>query len=160
MDNKTFQLLFVGVSLGFPQVHVSPKLPLAQAKLESANWKSPNWLNNNNMFGMTVPQLRSTTATNKTSVGKYAHYDNVLDGVTDYFRFLDQLGIYDDAALEKKLRGNYATDPQYFLKVSNIVTQLTTAGEYLDTKLIYAGASVAALALGYGAVKAVQSLTS
>ena len=150
MDANKFQVLFYAVALAFPAVQTSAHFPLAQAKLESGNWTSHNYEVNNNMFGMTVPQVRKTTATNTNEVGAYAHYSNVLDGMTDYLHFLNDLGLTDDAKLSTYLKTKYAKDPAYYGKVSSIADQLTAAHVYIDRKVIYAGALATAVATALG----------
>jgi flagellum-specific peptidoglycan hydrolase FlgJ len=159
MDNRTFQFMYYAVSLGFPAVHVSSRVPLAQAKIESGNWSSPAFLNRNNMFGMTVPSARSTTATNKATPGVAAIYANVLDGITDYFKFLNEVGLHTEAALLARINaGKYAADKAYPGKVAQLVAQLDASGELLSPEMVYGGAALLTAATGLGVREIVKRL--
>jgi flagellum-specific peptidoglycan hydrolase FlgJ len=149
MDSKTFQLMYYAVSLAFPSVHVSSAVPLAQAKIESGNFTSHAFLENNNFCGMTVPSVRSTTAVNADKPGAAAIYANPLDCMRDYFKFLDELGLHDDAALLARINaGKYATDKAYPGKVAQMVKQLAASGELLSAEMVYGAGAVATAAVG------------
>jgi hypothetical protein len=56
---------------------------LAQAILETGWFKSKNFMNNNNLFGMRQPHTRMTTS--DTAYDGYAHYTNWQQSVIDYY---------------------------------------------------------------------------
>lgn len=56
---------------------------LAQAILETGWFKSKNFMNNNNLFGMKQPHTRMTTS--DTSYDGYAHYNSWQQSIIDYY---------------------------------------------------------------------------
>ena len=60
-----------------------PEVVFAQAIIESGHFKSPLFINKNNLFGMKVPKKRETTAVNKGNKG-YAKYHSWDSSVDDY----------------------------------------------------------------------------
>lgn len=98
-----------------------PHIVLAQAKLETGNFKSTNFVHANNMFGMKQAKSRANTAT-RTERG-HAYYDTWVESLYDY-------ALYHNAYLNKLrtesqyysyLSQNYAEDPQYVTKLKNII---------------------------------------
>ena len=73
----------VSVGIKFPDV------TLAQAILESANFKSKIAVQNNNLFGMRLPKSRETTAVGQKS--GYARYLSWKDSVRDFKMWQDSL---------------------------------------------------------------------
>lgn len=59
-----------------------PEVILAQAKLESGNFTSRAFREQNNLFGLHVAKQRPTLA--KKGKGKLAHYSSWRDSVVDY----------------------------------------------------------------------------
>lgn len=59
-----------------------PEVILAQAKLESGNFTSRAFREQNNLFGLHVARQRPTLA--KKGRGKLAHYNSWRDSVVDY----------------------------------------------------------------------------
>ena len=59
---------------------------IAQLMNESGNLKSGLCRKNNNLFGMTVPHKRKTTAINKIG---YAKYNNWIESIIDYKYYQD-----------------------------------------------------------------------
>lgn len=97
-----------------------PHIVLAQAKLETGNFTSVNFLQSNNIFGMKQAKSRATTAQG-TEFG-HAYYDNWTESLMDY-------GLYYNAYLNKLrtesqyysyLAQNYAEDPLYVSKLTKI----------------------------------------
>jgi flagellum-specific peptidoglycan hydrolase FlgJ len=151
MNKISFQILFYYYRALHPGCLVTARQPLAQALIESASFTSHVYQTNNNTFGMMAPQARDTTALNRGGKG-YAAYSSPLDGVSDYFYWLTAMGITNDAQLDAFIKsGKYATDKAYYVKVQKKVAELQAAGDYLSSNLIYAGASVAAIATALGA---------
>lgn len=100
-----------------------PHIILAQAKLETGNFKSQSFVNGNNMFGMKQAKSRANTAQG-TEFG-HASYDTWKESLYDY-------ALYYNAYLNKLrtesqyysyLSQNYASDPEYISKLKNIVEQ-------------------------------------
>jgi len=98
-----------------------PHIILAQAKLETGNFKSHSFLNGNNMFGMKQAKSRANTAQG-TEFG-HASYDTWKESLYDY-------ALYYNAYLNKLrtesqyysyLSQNYAEDPEYISKLKNII---------------------------------------
>jgi hypothetical protein len=79
---------------------------LAQAKWESAHFKSKVFQENNNLFGMKLARQRNTTAVGENR--GHAKYDNWQDSVKDYKLWQDSNGMSN---LPKE---------QYISKLSNI----------------------------------------
>lgn len=93
---------------------------IAQSKIETANYSSKVFLENNNLFGMRQSKQRITTSTG-TNLG-HSTYDNWQDSVMDY-------AIYQSMYLNNKsrseylayLRANYAEDKNYVELIEKIV---------------------------------------
>lgn len=60
-----------------------PEIVFAQAILESGHFQSRNCKNNNNLFGMMMPNVRETVAIGKNKTG-YAIYETWTHSVQDY----------------------------------------------------------------------------
>lgn len=98
-----------------------PHIILAQAKLETGNFKSESFVGGNNIFGMKQAKSRANTAQG-TEFG-HAIYDTWKESLYDY-------ALYYNAYLNKLktesqyysyLSQNYATDPEYVNKLKNII---------------------------------------
>ena len=63
----------------------------AQAMHESDIFRSPLYLDNNNMFGMRQPVSRPTTSVGKK--GGYANYNSVEDSAKDYVLYYRNVGL-------------------------------------------------------------------
>lgn len=102
-----------------------PKIALAQAKLESNNYKSFVFKHNKNLFGMTPANLRPTTSIHKSGQ-KYAVYQDYIGSVLDYAMFqssfIKQINSEDD--YYNYLRKYYASDRNYVKKLKFIVDTL------------------------------------
>lgn len=85
---------------------------IAQSKIETGNFKSKVFLENNNLFGMRQARQRITTSTGTNL--NHATYDNWQDSVIDY-------AIYQSTYLKSfnrneyldYLQANYAENPNY-----------------------------------------------
>ena len=101
-----------------------PHIVMAQAKIETGNFTSPIFRENNNLFGMKIATKRPTT--NKGENRGHAYYDNWRESVLDY-AFL-QAQYLSDIKTEKEyleyLRQYYAENPKYveaiILELNNI----------------------------------------
>lgn len=97
-----------------------PDIVYAQAQIESANWTSPVWLENNNMFGMKAAGSRITTCVS-VHMG-YAVYINWRYSVLDYalWQTANARGLTDEQYVDK-LCGIYAEDPLYRGKLMGMI---------------------------------------
>ena len=100
-----------------------PHIVLAQAQIESGNYKSQIFKENHNLFGMKVATKRPTT--NKGQENNHAYYNNWKESVIDYAFYSAQY--LSDIKSEKEyleyLRQNYAEDPNYVDKILNIINK-------------------------------------
>jgi uncharacterized FlgJ-related protein len=98
-----------------------PHIVFAQAKLESGNFKSTIFLENNNLFGMKVARRRPTT--NKGENRGHAYFNSWRECVVDYAFY--QAAYLNEIKTESQylqyLRENYAENPQYYEKVKNLM---------------------------------------
>lgn len=100
-----------------------PDIVYAKSCLESGNFKSDIFLNNNNLFGMRLAKSRPTTAIG--SKDGYAIYERWEDSVFDYI-------IYQSFVLRRVNNKNeyfnaltlsYATDSNYVNKLKQIINE-------------------------------------
>ena len=98
-----------------------PYIILAQAKLESGNFKSNVFLENNNMFGMKEAKLRANLA--KGTNRSHAYYENWQDCVLDYALYYSTYlyKLRTEREYFEYLRQNYAEDPTYIQRLKNII---------------------------------------
>lgn len=93
------------------------KIILCQAKIESADYKSPLFKSNNNLFGMKIPNKRS----NIGSPGRagYQSYLRWQDSATDMLIFIlsHNLDGISDSEYLRYLGKFYAEDPNYVEKI-------------------------------------------
>jgi len=98
-----------------------PHIVYAQARLESGNFKSPIFLENNNLFGMKVARRRPTT--NKGENRGHAYFDSWKECVLDYAFY--QAAYLNDIKTERQylqyLRTNYAEDPGYYTQLLKLM---------------------------------------
>lgn len=96
---------------------------MAQAVLESSNFKSQVFKNNLNCFGMRVAAQRFTFAINSHDYGAYAKYESVEDCILDYkaFQIQNALFITTDSEYFKLLSSIYAQDDNYISKLKQII---------------------------------------
>ena len=93
-----------------------PEVVLRQARIESGNFKSRVFLENNNMFGMKIPNKRPNMVSG-SNMG-YAVYNNWQESVIDYALYQ----VYSGKNLSKEdyikmLNNNYAEDAEYLNKL-------------------------------------------
>lgn len=100
-----------------------PEVVLAQAILETGNFTSVIFLEQNNLFGMKHPRLRDTVSCG--SDRDHAMYDHWLDSVIDYKLWQDyRLPEVESYYAFLKDRG-YAEDVLYFRKLKEIIKQIS-----------------------------------
>lgn len=99
-----------------------PDIVYAQAVLETGNFKSNIFINNNNLFGMRVPGVRSNTVRGK--VNNYAYYKNWKESVVDYALYqASYLRKLDRNQYFNYLDANYAKDVNYSLKLKQVIKE-------------------------------------
>ena len=100
-----------------------PYIVLAQSKLETGNFTSKVFRENNNLFGMREAKQRITTA--KGTENNHAFYHSWYESVLDYSfyqcRYLSN--IQTEEQYFQYLEQSYAEDPTYIIKVKQIVVK-------------------------------------
>lgn len=100
---------------------VYPDIVLAQAKIETGNFTSVIFRENNNLFGMKVARSRPTTAVGKSR--NHAVYETWLLSLIDYKLWQDRM--IHRAPTKRKyleyLSRNYAEDKTYVRKIKNLL---------------------------------------
>jgi hypothetical protein len=98
-----------------------PHIVFAQAQLESGNFKSNIFLENNNLFGMKVAKRRPTT--NKGENRGHAYFNSWKECVVDYAFY--QAAYLHDLKNEQDylqyLKSNYAEDPNYYQRLAELL---------------------------------------
>lgn len=107
------QLVKIGVAY--------PDVVLAQAKIETGNFTSKIFRENNNMFGMKLPYRRQTTAVGENR--NHAKYTDWIQSIKDYKLWQDQMihRAPTKRAYLAYLRRNYAEDKNYIKKIKQII---------------------------------------
>ena len=98
-----------------------PHIILAQATIESGNFKSDVFKENNNMFGMKEAFQRTNLA--KGTNRGHAYYESWQEGVYDYALYYATYlySIKSEEEYYDYLRQNYAGDPTYVMRLKEIV---------------------------------------
>jgi hypothetical protein len=98
-----------------------PHIVLAQAKLESNNFRSYLFKENNNMFGMKLASSRLTLA--KGSEHGYAAYENWTESLMDYALYYSSYlkNVRTEREYYQFLSKFYAEDITYVEKVQNLI---------------------------------------
>jgi len=98
-----------------------PHIVLAQAKLESGNFKSKIFKQNNNMFGMRKARQRITSAQSEKNT--YAFYRDWVDCVYDYCMYQSSVlcNVTNEDEYFAKLSARYAEDSTYVSKLKDII---------------------------------------
>jgi hypothetical protein len=100
-----------------------PHIVYAQARLESGNFKSTIFLENNNLFGMKVARRRPTT--NKGENRGHAYFNSWRECVVDYAFY--QAAYLNEIKTESQylqyLKENYAENPQYYDRVKELMSK-------------------------------------
>jgi hypothetical protein len=92
-----------------------PDIVMAQAIIESGNFKSNIFKENNNLFGMKMPEYRKTTAIG-TNRG-HAVYRNWRESVIDYALWQGKRARYSTTNQYLRRLRSYAADPNYITKI-------------------------------------------
>lgn len=98
-----------------------PYIVLAQAKLESGNFTSKVFKQNNNMFGMRKARQRITSAMGEKNT--YAYYRDWIDCVYDYAMYQSSVmcKVSNESEYFAKLGERYAEDSTYTSKLKEII---------------------------------------
>jgi hypothetical protein len=109
-----------------------PHIVLAQAKLESGDFKSKMFRQNFNMFGMKLARQRITTALGEKS--GHAYYRDWIDCVHDYGMWSQAMTCNIDSEVEyfTKLDERYAEDTTYISKLKHIIEVQKLKDIFLD----------------------------
>ena len=92
-----------------------PDIVIAQAIIESGNFKSNIFKENNNLFGMKMPEYRKTTA---IGINRgHAVYRNWRESVIDYALWQGKRARYQTKSQYLRRLRSYATDPNYITKI-------------------------------------------
>ena len=99
-----------------------PHIVLAQAKLESNNYSSRIFIENNNLFGMKEARVRVNLA--KGTQHKHAYYNTWQESVLDYAFWMSTYG--SKCKTEQQyydLLNGYAEDTGYQAKLKNLISK-------------------------------------
>lgn len=109
-----------------------PHIVLAQAKLESGDFKSKMFRQNFNMFGMKLARQRITTALGEKS--GHAYYRDWIDGVHDYGMYQSAImcNVNNEVEYFTKLDERYAEDTTYISKLKHIIEVQKLKDIFLD----------------------------
>lgn len=101
-----------------------PYIVLAQAKIESGNYTSKVFKENNNLFGMKEPNVRTTTALGTKN--SHAYYLDWVSSVYDYAMFQNNRmqGVDAESEYYAKLADGYAADSTYAAVIKKTVDSL------------------------------------
>jgi uncharacterized FlgJ-related protein len=107
------QMLKIGIAY--------PDVALAQAKIETGNFTSKIFIENNNMFGMKLPERRRTTAIGEKH--NHAEYTSWIQSLIDYKLWQDKMihRAPTKHAYLAYLSRNYAEDKNYIRKIKRII---------------------------------------
>jgi len=107
------QLLKIGIAY--------PDVVLAQAKIETGNFTSKIFIENNNMFGMKLPERRRTTAIGEQH--NHAKYTSWIQSIIDYKLWQDKMihRAPTKSSYLAYLKRNYAQDKNYIRKIKQII---------------------------------------
>jgi uncharacterized FlgJ-related protein len=98
-----------------------PHIVLAQAYLESGNFKSTIFIENNNLFGMKEAKVRSTVS--KGTNRNHAFYEGWQESVIDYALYYSTYlsNLKTESEYYAYLQRRYAEDPHYVSRIKKIV---------------------------------------
>jgi hypothetical protein len=98
-----------------------PHIVLAQAKLETGNFTSKIFLENNNLFGMKEAKVRINLA--RTTQYNHAYYDSWRESIYDYSLYCATYlhKLKSESEYYEYISNTYAEDPNYIVKLQQIV---------------------------------------
>jgi flagellum-specific peptidoglycan hydrolase FlgJ len=96
---------------------------MAQAILESDNFKSKLFRSNKNFMGMKVAAQRYSFASNPHDFGSYAKYETIEDCIRDIksWQIATAFFITKDEDYFALLQKIYAEDPSYMIKLKKLI---------------------------------------
>lgn len=96
-----------------------PEIVMAQAIIETGNFKSTIFRENNNLFGMKVAKIRPTT--NGGEQYEHAYYTTWRESVLDYALYQSRYlcGLSKEEYLQ--YLSNYAEDSTYIFKIKKLI---------------------------------------
>ena len=109
-----------------------PHIVLAQAKLESGDFKSKMFREGFNMFGMKLAKQRITTALGEKC--GHAYYRDWVDGLYDYGMWQSSMmcNVNNEVEYFTKLDERYAEDTTYISKLKHIIEVQKLKDIFLD----------------------------
>jgi uncharacterized FlgJ-related protein len=98
-----------------------PDIVMAQAKIETGHFTSKVFRENHNLFGMKLPEQRSTTAIGEQY--NHAEYTSWRQSVVDYKLWQDKVltKVKSRRAYLRYLHKNYATNKQYVKLIKKMI---------------------------------------
>lgn len=98
-----------------------PDIVMAQAKIETGHFTSKVFKENNNLFGMKLPEKRNTTAVGEQH--NHAMYTSWKQSVIDYKIWQDRVltKVKSRRAYLKYLHKHYATNKQYVKLIKKMI---------------------------------------
>jgi hypothetical protein len=98
-----------------------PHIVLAQAKLETGNFSSKIFHENNNLFGMKEAKVRINLA--RTTQYNHAYYDSWRESIYDYSLYCATYlhKLKTESEYYEYISKTYAEDPEYINKLQRIV---------------------------------------
>jgi uncharacterized FlgJ-related protein len=98
-----------------------PHIVLAQAKIESGNFRSNQFKKNNNIFGMKVAKRRPTmNIGNKSGFAKFSSWkDCVIDYAFYQASYMRKIKTEDEYL--EYLKDNYASNPMYVKAIKKMI---------------------------------------
>lgn len=98
-----------------------PHIVLAQAKLETSNYTSSIFLENNNLFGMKEAKVRLNTA--QGTERSHAYYNSWQESVMDYALYAATYlkTLSTESQYYNYLEQYYAEDPEYVRKLKKLI---------------------------------------
>jgi hypothetical protein len=130
LKNKDAKLLFLYLEIIENDIK-HPDIVLAQAILESGYLSSPIFIENNNLFGMRLPERRPTVALSENR--GYSVYDCWTDSVKDYKLFQEFLFRRKEKTRDEYfdyLDRIYAEDPNYVPFLKKVIEDNKTIIDY------------------------------
>lgn len=107
-----------------------PDIVFAQAILETNNFKSRIFMENNNLFGMKQSVKRITKA--RYTQYDHAYYKNWIESVDDYALYSSTYlsSLKTESDYFEYLSQNYAEDSQYVTKLKSIIASMNLKSKF------------------------------
>ena len=124
IENSEFSEEFLKEYVGLIEVN-HKNIVIAKSMLETGNYTSKIFKENNNLFGMKRPLIRPNLVTG--SRRGHATYNHWTDSVKDYvlwYEYFTQFNPDYTNYLQFLILNNYAEDPAYIRKLNYIIANL------------------------------------